>query len=114
MTTSRSRFAWPDCWAKRYRGGAITLPPGAVNELVDPSLGSRGGGDVQVDARDPNGLRTQMPTFEASVKLDNQDEQYYPGQRAIRSADVDHRTLAWIWTNKFLQLIQSHDSGKWL
>jgi putative peptide zinc metalloprotease protein len=95
-------------------GGAITLPAGAVTELVHPALGSRGGGDVQVDARDPNGLRTQMPTFEASVKLDNQSERYYPGQRAFVRMTVDHRTLAWIWTNKFLQLIQSHDSGKWL
>ncbi len=95
-------------------GGAITLPPGAVNELVSPSLGSRAGGEVQVDARDPNGLRTQVPTFEASVKLDNQNQQYYPGQRAFVRLTVDHRTLAWIWTNKFQQLIQSHDSGKWL
>jgi hypothetical protein len=94
--------------------GAITLPPGAVTELVHPSLGSRGGGDVQVDARDPNGLRTQMPTFEASVKLDNQSEEYYPGQRAFVRLTLDRRTLAWLWTNKFLQLIQSHDSGKWL
>jgi putative peptide zinc metalloprotease protein len=96
------------------RAGALTLPAGAVSELVNPTLGSRGGGDLPVDARDPNGLHTQEPTFEASVKLDNQNEQYYPGQRAYVRLTLDRQTLAWQWRNKFLQLIQSHDSGKWL
>jgi putative peptide zinc metalloprotease protein len=95
-------------------GGALSLPPGAVMELADPSLGSRAGGDMQVDPRDPKGIRTQLPTFEASIKLANRSETYFPGQRAFVRLTVDHRTLAWLWTNKFLQLIQSHDSGKWL
>ena len=95
-------------------GGALTLPPGAVNDLVNSSLGSRGGGDMLVDPRDPNGIRTQLPTFEASVKLDNQNEKYYPGQRAFVRLTLGRRTLAWMWTNKFMQLIESHDSGKWL
>lgn len=99
---------------KTITGGAITLPPGAVTQLVDPSLGSHGGGDLPVDPRDPNGIRTQLPTFEASVKLDNEGEIYYPGQRAYVRLTLDNRTLAWLWKNKFLQLIQTHDAGKWL
>jgi len=95
------------------KGGALTLPPAAVTDLVDASLGSHGGGDVQVDPRDPNGVRTQLPTFEASVKLDNRAETYYPGQRAFVRLTLDRRTLAWVWTNKFFQLIQAHP-GKWL
>jgi putative peptide zinc metalloprotease protein len=100
--------------SKVIPGGKLTLPPGGVNELVETSLGSRGGGDLAVDPRDPNGIRTQIPTFEASVKLDNQGQIYYPGQRAYIRLTLDSRTLAWLWKNKFLQLIQSHDSGKWL
>lgn len=97
---------------KTIAGGELTLPPAAVMQLADPSLGSRAGGDVQVDPRDPNGLRTQLPTFEARIKLDNHNEQFYAGQRAYVRLTLDSRTLAWQWTNRFLQLIQSHDSGR--
>jgi putative peptide zinc metalloprotease protein len=99
---------------KSIAGGELTLPPAAVMELASESLGSRAGGDLQVDPRDPNGLRTQAPTFEARVKLDNPGEQFYAGQRAYVRLTLDRRSLAWQWTNRFLQLIQSHDSGKWL
>jgi multidrug efflux pump subunit AcrA (membrane-fusion protein) len=99
---------------KAIPAGELQLPPAAVMQLVDPSLGTRGGGDQQVDPRDPNGLRTQAPTFEARVKLDNHDETILAGQRAYVRLTVDHRSLAWQWTNSFLQLLQSRDSGKWL
>ncbi|HEX4054137.1 MAG TPA: efflux RND transporter periplasmic adaptor subunit [Tepidisphaeraceae bacterium] len=99
---------------KTIPAGELTLPPAAVNQLADPSLGSRAGGDVQVDPRDPNGMRTQQPTFEARVKLDNHTEQFYAGQRAYVRLTLDGRSLAWQWKNRFLQLIQSHDSGRWL
>jgi hypothetical protein len=69
---------------------------------------------MQVDPRDPNGVRTQTPTFEARVKLDNHDENFFAGQRAYVRLTVDHRSLAWQWTNSFLQLLQSRDSGRWL
>lgn len=95
-------------------GGALTLPPAAVTELVHPSLGTTGGEDIQVDPRDPNGMRTQAPTFEAWVKLDNKGQEIYPGQRAYVRLTLDRQTLFWLWRNKFLQLFQSHDSGKWL
>jgi hypothetical protein len=47
------------------------------------------------------------------VKLDNQAEEYYPGQRAYVRLTLDKQTLAWVWTNKFYQLIEAHP-GKWL
>jgi putative peptide zinc metalloprotease protein len=99
---------------KSFAGGEVTLPPAAVMELVHASLGSHAGGDMQVDPRDPNGKRTQTPTFEARVKLDNHDEKFFAGQRAYVRLTVDNRSLAWQWTNSFLQLLQSRDSGRWL
>jgi len=92
---------------KSIPGGAVTLPVATVDELADPSLGSRGGGEQQVDPRDPNGLRAQQGAFEARVKLDNQGRVYYPGQRAYVRLTLDARTLAWQWTNRFFQLIQA-------
>jgi putative peptide zinc metalloprotease protein len=92
---------------KSIAGGEVTLPAAAVSDLADASLGTRGGGDQQVDPRDPSGMRAQLPTFEARVKLDNQDRAYYPGQRAYVRLTLDARTLAWQWTNRLLQLIQA-------
>jgi len=96
-------------------GGTVTLPPAAVTELAHPSLAQAGGGDFQVDPKDPNGLRTEIPTFEARVKLDNSTQpQIYPGQRAYVRLTLDRKPLAWLWTVRFLQLIESHDNGKWI
>jgi putative peptide zinc metalloprotease protein len=95
-------------------GGQLRLPPAGVMDLVNSALGSRGSGDIPVDPRDPNGVRTQIPTFEAWVKLDNQSGEIYPGQRAYVRLTVDRRSLAWQWRNKFLQLFQSHDTKRWL
>jgi biotin carboxyl carrier protein len=95
-------------------GGALALPPAAVDSLADASLGAPGGGDEPVDPRDPNGLRVQIPTFEARVKLDNEKGRYYAGQRAYVRLTLQSRSLAWVWTNKLLQLLQAHDNKKWL
>ena len=94
-------------------GGKLKLPPAAVMQLTHSALGMRGGGENPVDPRDPNGLRTQTPTFEAWVKLDNPGELYCPGQRAYVRLTVDHRSLAWLWTNEFLQLFRAHDLNRW-
>jgi len=99
---------------KTIAGGAVSLPPAAVSELAHPSLGLAGGGDIQVDPRDPKGMHMQNPQFEARVKLENPDEQYYPGQRAYVRLTLDRRPLAWQWTRRFLQLLETNDTGKWL
>jgi putative peptide zinc metalloprotease protein len=95
-------------------GGKLRLPPAGVMQVVHPSIGTRGNGEIPIDPRDPNGLRTQIPTFEAWVKLDNAGGQIKPGQRAYVRLTVDRRSLAWKWTNMFLQLFQSHDTKRWL
>jgi putative peptide zinc metalloprotease protein len=90
-------------------GGAVTLPPAAVNEVAHPSLGQAGGGDLQIDPRDPKGIRLQSPQFEARVKLENPDEQIFPGQRAYVRLTLGKRPLAWQWTRRFLQLLETND-----
>jgi putative peptide zinc metalloprotease protein len=94
---------------KTIPGGAVTLPPAAVSELPHPSLGQAGGGDLQVDPRDPKGMRLQNSQFEARVKLENPDEQIYPGQRAYVRLTLGNRPLAWQWTRRFLQLLETND-----
>ena len=95
-------------------GGDITLPPGATTDIAHPSLGEPGGGDLQIDPKDPKGLRSLAPIFEARVELENAGEEYCAGQRAYVRLTLEKKPLAWIWTERFLQLIQSHDTGKWI
>jgi putative peptide zinc metalloprotease protein len=94
--------------------GSLTVLPGAVTELVDASLGTKGGGDITVDPRDPDGLHVDASAFEAWIKLDNRDQAVYPGQRAYIRLTLEHRTLAWRWTNMFLQLFTTRGTGRWL
>ena len=62
-------------------------------------------------SRDPNGMRTQQPTFEARVKLDNQYRTVLRGStRYVRSRWTADRSPG-SGRIAFLQLIQSHDSG---
>jgi multidrug resistance efflux pump len=93
---------------------SITVLPSAMPDLVDRSLGSAGGGDIPIDPHDPTGLKAEVSTFEAWVKFDNSEREYYPGQRAYVRLTLSPQSLAWQWRNKFLQLLESRGSGRWL
>jgi putative peptide zinc metalloprotease protein len=119
IETVKVEFRLAGMLGRAIAGGKLKLPPAGVMAVVHSSLGTRGNGEIPVDPRDPNGVRTQNPTFEAwvkldSVNLDNVGGEIYAGQRAWVRLTVDHRSLAWQWTNKFLQLFQSHDTKRWL
>jgi len=99
---------------RTYPGGTVTLPQAAVDTLAHPSLGTNGGGEVLTDPHDPKGMRTMLPQFETHVELDNPGGEFFAGQRAYVRFTLDNRPLAWQWTRRFWQLLQSHDNGKWL
>jgi putative peptide zinc metalloprotease protein len=88
------------------------LTPAAQAKLRDPALTSVGGGSAAVDPRDPSGLKLQVPQFELRCSLANPDSVYQPGQRAYLRIKIDHRPLAWQWTRKFYQLIQTRQREK--
>jgi putative peptide zinc metalloprotease protein len=96
------------------KGGEITLPPAAVVDLADPALGTLGGGEILVDPRDPKLTKSEIPEFETRVKLDNSQGLYYAGQRAYVRFTLDRRPLIWQWTRRFMQLIITNDTGKWI
>jgi putative peptide zinc metalloprotease protein len=96
------------------KGGAITLPPAAVTDLADPALGTLGGGEILVDPRDPKQTKSEIPEFETRVKLDNSGGLYYAGQRAYVRFTLDRKPLIWQWTRRFMQLIVTNDTGKWI
>jgi putative peptide zinc metalloprotease protein len=94
--------------------GAVSFPPAAVNQLVDQSEGPAGGGEIMVDPHDPKGLESQSPVFEAHVKLDNPNQQFYAGQRAYVRLTLGSKPLIWQWTRRFVQLFEVSDTGKWI
>ncbi len=66
------------------------------------------------DPHDPNGMKTVTPQFEAHVKLDNSEQQYYAGQTAYVRLTLDKKPLIWQWSRRLLQLLQVNDTGKWI
>ncbi len=55
--------------------------PGGIDMLPTPALGVMGGGDVPVDPRDPNGVRTLERLFEFELRLPEEAATEYLGRR---------------------------------
>jgi putative peptide zinc metalloprotease protein len=87
--------------------------PGAVDE-VNPALGPAGGGDLEMDPKDSKGTHPKIKPFMVELAIDNPGNIYFPGQRAYVRFTMERRPLMWQWMRRFWQIIQVHDSGKWL
>jgi hypothetical protein len=94
--------------------GSVTLPVAAVYQVAHSSLTQAGGGEIMGDPHDSKGLKTETPQFEARVKFNNPGGQFLPGQRAYVQLTLDRKPLIWQWSRDFLQLVDSHDTGRWL
>jgi putative peptide zinc metalloprotease protein len=91
----------------------VKLFPGAVNE-VNPALGPSGGGDLEMDPKDSKGTHPKIKPFMVELTVDNPNNRYFAGQRAYVRFTMERRPLMWQWMRRFWQIIQVHDSGKWL
>jgi putative peptide zinc metalloprotease protein len=87
--------------------------PGAVTE-VNPAFGPNGGGDLEMDPKDSKGTHPKVPQFIVELTVDNPGRLYVSGQRAYVRFTLEKRPLIWQWMRRFWQIIQVHDSGKWL
>jgi putative peptide zinc metalloprotease protein len=86
----------------------------AQNELPDPLLGTQGGGQEQIDPRDPKGKKAMQKEFEMRILLDNPYSKYLPGQRAYVRVTLDKVPLGEQWLRRFRQLVRSRSNSKWL
>jgi putative peptide zinc metalloprotease protein len=86
----------------------------AQNELPDPLLGTGGGGQEQIDPRDPKGKKAVQKQFEMRIVLDNPYSTYLPGQRAYVRVTLGKVPLGEQWTRRFWQLVRSRSNSKWL
>jgi len=87
--------------------------PAAVTQ-VNPALGAAGGGQLEMDPKDPKGTHPKIEQFIVELAFDNPSDRYIAGQRAYVRFTMEKRPLIWQWQRRFWQLIQVHDSGKWL
>jgi putative peptide zinc metalloprotease protein len=83
-------------------------------ELPHESLGQAGGDDIPVDPQDRTGKRPLVPQFEARITLAATDADYLPGQRATVRFKLEKAPLIVDWTRRFLQLIRTHQTDKWI
>jgi putative peptide zinc metalloprotease protein len=94
-----------------------TILTGAQDRVWNPALTTMGGGEQQIDPRDPSGKKIMSAQWELRCKLvnvlDENNEPYYePGQRAYMKLRLDRKPLAWQWTRRFYQLIQTRRQQK--
>jgi putative peptide zinc metalloprotease protein len=101
-------------WDAPVMGHDLKFIDAAQEKLAHPSLGQAGGGDVQVDPRDPSGEKPMVQQFELRVRIDNPDGKLLPGQRSYVRCTLTNKPLIWQWTNRFWQLLMAENNGKWL
>jgi len=103
-------------------------------KLPHPLLSFAGGGEIQSDPSDPQGMKSNTKQFELRVTLPmdvkiaplalNFDPQspsaldlntlVLPGQRAFVRVNLEPRPIAWQAWRRFQQLIQAQKDTKWL
>jgi putative peptide zinc metalloprotease protein len=94
--------------------GPAWVVPASQKQLPHPSLGLTGGGEVQTDPKDQQGMKPVSEPFEVVLKVDNSSGRYVPGQRAYVRFHVEDRPLAWQVWRRVQQLIQGQDiNSKW-
>ncbi len=79
--------------------------PAAVDTLPSPALGSAGGGYIEVDASDPNGLQTTQRVFQLDVILPANTKINSWGSRAIVRFDHGYSPLFSQLYRKLQQLL---------
>jgi len=91
------------------------ITPAAQEHVWNAAMTTLGGGEIAPDPRDPRGRTPQTPQFELRCKLANpltSAGQFQPGQRAYMKLQLDKKPLAWQWTRRFFQLIQTRRQQK--
>ena len=98
-----------------------SVPPSGVvaiqeadNSLASPSLGTLGGGTAPPDPKDPTGGKTTTPQFEVRLTVPNMSPELQAGQRATVRFTIDRQPLVVQWYTRFLQLLNTQDTGKWM
>ena len=92
----------------------MQVPSSTQTQLPHPALGAAGGGTIQTDPSDKQGVKPISEPFEVVMLLDNRSRQIVPGQRAYVRFTVGTAPLfdqAW---RKLMNLLQLQNlNAKW-
>jgi putative peptide zinc metalloprotease protein len=78
--------------------------PSASDRLPSEALGTRGGGAVEVDARDEAGLRARSPLFQLDLALPDRGQPYFAGGRVQVLFEHVPKPLGQRWYRRLRQL----------
>ncbi|HTW94267.1 MAG TPA: hypothetical protein VMD30_05720, partial [Tepidisphaeraceae bacterium] len=91
---------------------------------INPLLGTQGGGNVEMVQQDGSPIvgpvdpsekiRARVMQSIIRLTLANPDDEFLPGQRVYVRVTLEKEPLIWQWSRWFMQLIQQHDTGKWI
>ncbi len=93
---------------RRLDSERVVLIDVGQDRIPHPSLGVNAGGTVPIDPSDRSGTRAAINQFELRVRLPNDGQRYYPGQRAYVLVELEPRPLLSQWVRRLLQVIQTH------
>jgi putative peptide zinc metalloprotease protein len=99
---------------------AIDIIPESTDTAANRVLTTQGGGAAPVDPKDQTGTRTISKLFEVRLTIANTSDAghrvplYQSGQRATVRFTIDRQPLIIQWKNRFLQLLNTQDTGKWI
>jgi putative peptide zinc metalloprotease protein len=92
------------------RASDIRVAPAAIRDLPHPALGYAGGGEIAIESRDQQGMRSTRPFFRLRVEgaVDESGQRWFgtPGERVHLRLCLPSRPLLWQWTDRFRRLIQ--------
>lgn len=93
---------------------SVHVLAGTLPELPHARESRAGGGDIPTDPKDQTGTKALVPQFRIQAIVKNNDGIYQPGQGAWVRVKLDSDPLFYRWRDRFLQLVNSRSSSKWI
>lgn len=91
---ARIRVRFAGSASHEHNGRLLRELPQASADLPTAALGSRGGGTIQVDARDARGVTALQPVFAFDIVLDDAAAGHFVGRRAFVRIEHDAEPMA--------------------
>ncbi len=82
---------------KVFTASVVTIKPAAYSQLPSRFLGSSGGGDIVVDARDPNGKTALTPFFIVELEVRDHQLPYLPARGIVRIYTNKSSLFSYFW-----------------
>ena len=106
-TVTKVRVRLATAVAEEVAGELLDDVPAAIEALPSAALGSRGGGAIQVDARDEQGRKTLHRVFAFDVAVPHSDAARFVGSRAFVRFEHEASPLLGRWYDSARRLVMA-------